>query len=152
LERDLAQVRKRMDRLLSAYQDELLTLDELRQRLPELRKRERSLQSDLQGLTAKLDDEAAYLLLAETLTGFLERLRANGRELDIVERQRITRLLVKEIVVGEHSITIRHSIPVHTPSPPSAGPESGGGTRGPANCPVPGGYLLRPWRDFTRAG
>ena len=48
LERDLAQVRKRMDRLLTAYQDELLTLEELRQRLPELRKRERSLQSDLE--------------------------------------------------------------------------------------------------------
>jgi hypothetical protein len=33
------------------------------------------------------------LLLTETLTGFLERLRANGRELDIRERQRVTRLL-----------------------------------------------------------
>ena len=149
LERDLAQVRKRVDRLLNAYQDELLTLDELRQRLPELRKRERSLQSDLQGLTAKLDDDAGYLMLAETLTGFLERLRANGRELHIAERQRITRLVVKEIVVGDHSITIRHSIPVHTPSPPSAGHESGGGARGATSRPVPGGYLLRPWGDVA---
>ena len=152
LERDLAQVRKRMDRLLTAYQDELLTLDELRQRLPELRKRERSLQNDLQRLTASLDDDAAYLMLTETLTGFLERLRANGRELDIGQRQRVTRLLVKEIVVGDHNITIRHSIPVQTSSPPSGGHELGGGGTPRATSRPAGGYLLRPWRAGTTAG
>jgi site-specific DNA recombinase len=38
-----------------------------------------------------------------------------------MERQRIVRLLVKEILVGEDSITIRHSIPI-----PSAPPQNGG--------------------------
>jgi site-specific DNA recombinase len=152
LERDLAQVRKRMDRLLSAYQDELLTLDELRQRVPELRKRERSLQNELERLTVSLDDDAAYLLLTETLTGFLERLRANGRELDIRERQRVTRLLVKEIVVDEHSITIRHSIPVQTSRPPSGGHELGGGGTPKATSRRAESYLLRPWRAFAPVG
>jgi site-specific DNA recombinase len=149
LERDLAQVRKRMDRLLTAYQDELLTLDELRQRLPELRKRERGLQSDLEALREKLDNDAGYLRLTETLTGFLERLRANGRHLDVADRQRITRLLVKEVVVGDHGITIRHSIPMHTSSPPSGSHESGGYARGANAPPVAGGYLLRPWRAWA---
>jgi site-specific DNA recombinase len=36
-----------------------------------------------------------------------------------MERQKIVRLLVKEILVGEDSITIRHSIPI-----PSAPPGS----------------------------
>jgi site-specific DNA recombinase len=57
LERDLAQVRKRMDRLLTAYQDELLTLDELRRRVPELRKRGKSLQTALEALTASRDEQ-----------------------------------------------------------------------------------------------
>jgi site-specific DNA recombinase len=151
LERDLAQVRKRIDRLLTAYQDELLTLEELRQRLPELRKRERSLQSDLEALSAKLDSDAGYLRLAETLTSFLERLRANGRHLDITERQRITRLLVKEVVVGDNSITIRHSIPVPTSSPPTQGHGPGGHSHGATTPPATAGYLLRPWRAVAGA-
>ena len=151
LERDLAQVRKRLDRLLTAYQDGLLTLDELRQRLPELRKRQRGLQNDLEALTAKLNDDAGHLRLAETLTSFLERLRANGRHLDVAERQRITRLLVKEVVVGDNSITIRHSIPVATPTPPP-GHESGGRSHGATSPPVTGSYLLRPWRALAAAG
>jgi len=151
LERDLALVRKRTDRLLTAYQDELLTLDELRQRLPELRKRERALQNDLQGLRAKLDDRAGYLRLAETLTAFLDRLRARAHDLDVADRQRVTRLLVKEIVVADHSITIRHSIPL-SPTPPTQGhdPRSGPAaskSRGPSE-----GYLLCPWRGLTAAG
>ncbi len=151
LERDLAQVRKRLDRLLTAYQDELLTLEELRQRLPELRKRERGLQSDLQALSAKLESHAGYLRLAETLTSFLERLRANGRQLDAVERQRITRLLVKEIAVGDNSITIRHSIPVPTSSPPTPRHEYGSRARGASSPSATGSYLLCPWRAFPTA-
>jgi site-specific DNA recombinase len=38
-----------------------------------------------------------------------------------MERQKIVRLLVKEILVGEDTITIRHSIPI-----PSAPPQNGG--------------------------
>jgi len=58
-----------------------------------------------------LVDQAAYLRLAETLTAFLERLRSHAETLDVQDRQRITRLLVKEVVVADDSIAIRHSIP-----------------------------------------
>ena len=44
LQRDLTRHRKSMDRLLTAYQEDLLSLDELRRRMPELRQRERALQ------------------------------------------------------------------------------------------------------------
>jgi site-specific DNA recombinase len=37
--------------------------------------------------------------------------------LSVIERQRIVRLLVREVLVGEDTITIRHSIPI--PSGPS---------------------------------
>ena len=151
LERDLVQVRKRTERLLTAYQDELLTLDELRQRLPELRKRERSLQTDLEALRAKLDSRAGYLRLAETLSAFLDRLRTHAHDLDVIERQRVTRLLVKEIVVGDHSVTIRHSIPARSP-PPSQGHEPGGGAAGSKSGRPTEGYLLRPRGALTTAG
>ena len=80
-----------MERLLTAYQEELLSLDELRVRMPPLRQREQAMQAEFQAINHQTADRAAYLQLAETLTAFLERLRANAVTLDIAQRQRINR-------------------------------------------------------------
>ena len=111
LSRDLIRVRKSMERLLTAYQEELLSLDELRVRMPPLRQREQAMHAELQAISLQTEDRAAYLQLAETLTAFLERLRSNADTLDMGQRQRIMRLLVKEVIVGKDLITIKHSIP-----------------------------------------
>jgi site-specific DNA recombinase len=108
---DLIRVRKSMERLLTAYQEELLSLDELRVRMPPLRQREQAMQAELQAINNQTADRVAYLRLAETLTAFLERLRSNADTLDIGQRQKIMRLLVKEVIVGKNLITIKHSIP-----------------------------------------
>ncbi len=148
LTRELAQANKRMERLLTAYQEELLSLDELRRRMPELRRREQTLRAELEMMHTQVADQAAYLRLAQTLSTFLESLRANVQTLDVRDRQRITRLLVKEVVVGDDSITIRHSIPNAV--------GSSGGNHGSSNLPgSPEGsksdksYLLCPWRERT---
>ena len=117
LQRDLARARKSMDRLLTAYQEELLSLDELRRRMPELRQREHALQTELQSILDQINDRAVYLRLAETLSGFLARLRTSADTLDIQERQRIVRLVIKEILVGDETIVIRHSIPLSSMPP-----------------------------------
>jgi site-specific DNA recombinase len=139
LRRDLTRTRKGMERLVTAYQETLLSLEELRTRMPELRRREQTLQAELKSLTDQTNDRAAYLRLTETLASFLARLRSSAQTLDIAERQRIVRLLVKEILVGDDTITIRHSIPIPTaPSGDDTPPASGG-------PPAPGStsYLLR---------
>jgi len=146
LQRDLTRVRKSMDRLLTAYQEELLSIDELRRRMPELRHREQAMQAELQSLVEQVNDRAVYLRLAETLSTFLDRLRAAADTLDVLERQRIVRLLVREILIDEDTIVIRHSIPAPpTPSndrsPPSQ--PSGTGTSGEPS------YLLRTGRHLT---
>ena len=145
--RELLQAQRRADRLLTAYQEDLLSLDELRRRMPELRQRETRLKAELESLSAQLADQATYLRLAHTLGEFLERLRTQARGLDVPERQRVVRLLVKEVVVGDDSITIRHSIPNSN--------RSSGGPAGPVDpgVPLPSGdgsgasSLLRAWRD-----
>lgn len=117
LRRDLARLRKGMDRLMTAYQEDLLSLDELRCRMPELRQREKAIHAELQSIAAQAQNRAAHLHLAETLSAFLKRLRSAAESLDIYERQRIVRLLVKEVLVGDDTIVIRHSIPI-TATPP----------------------------------
>ena len=73
--RELLLAQRRVERLLTAYQEDLLSLDELRRRMPELRQRETRLKAELESLSAQLADQATYLRLAHTLGEFLERLR-----------------------------------------------------------------------------
>ena len=124
LRRNLIHVRKSIERLLTAYQDALLSIDQLRERMRDLRRREQADNAELQAILDQSVNRAVYLRLAETLTTFLKRLRATAGTLDVSERQRIVRLLVKEILVGDDTIIIRHCIPVPaTPQPPD-GPDT----------------------------
>jgi site-specific DNA recombinase len=112
LGRELQRVRAGSARLLDAYQESLLTLDQLRARMPKLRERETTLQTQLEALEAELHTAETYLKLAETLEGFLARLAEAADDLSIEERQRVLRLVVREVHVGgDDTVTIRHSIP-----------------------------------------
>jgi site-specific DNA recombinase len=142
LQRDLTRVRKSMERLMTAYQEDLVSLDELRSRMPDLRQREQAAHAELQSITTQAQDRASYLRLAETLAAFLGRLRSSAETLNILERQRIVRLLVKEILVADDAITIRHSIPVTANSPHNDEPPKS--TKFGASKHA--GYLLRPGR------
>jgi hypothetical protein len=124
LQRDLVRVQSSMERLMTAYQEDLLSLDCLRRRMPDVRKREQAIRTELNAIENELADPATYLRLAQTVTGFLARLRETAKTLDVSERQRIVRLLVKEIIVADDAIIIRHSIPAPSISPTGGQPIS----------------------------
>src|SRR5215203_3852958 len=140
LRREQSRLERCSDRLISAYQEGLVTLPQLRHRMPELRKQAQAVESELHSLEMATLDQAKYLQLAETLAMFRSRLRARAETLDIRERQQILRLLVKEILVDAETITIRHSFPI--PSDPGSNgmPNPSSGSAGGS---IPSGYLLR---------
>jgi site-specific DNA recombinase len=123
LQRDLVRVGKSVERLLTAYQEDLLSLEQLRERMPPLRQREQTLRIELQSIADQTRERAAYLRLAEALAAFLARLRTAADTLDSLERQRIVRLVVKEVLVDDDSIVIRHCIPVPSGPPNGGAPE-----------------------------
>src|ERR1019366_6741883 len=104
LRREKARVEKSGERLVTAYQEGLLTLPQLRQRMPPLQKQTQAVESELQSLKMAAVDEAKYLQLAENLAGFRSKLRVRAEALDIAVRQQILRLLVKEVLVGGDTI------------------------------------------------
>ena len=64
------------ERLITAHQDGLLNLEQLRERMPNLKQQSQAVSSEIEALEmAKLDD-AKYLTLAHNLSGFRQRLRA----------------------------------------------------------------------------
>src|SRR5207247_5446978 len=105
-----------------------LSIEQLRERMLPLRQREQTLRLELHAITEQTRDRAAYLRLAETLSAFLARLRLAADTLDILERQRIVRLVVKEVLVGDDTIVLRHSIPVHSGPPCGTSPPPSGGS------------------------
>ena len=141
LQRELTHVGKGIDRLLNAYQEGLLSIEQLRERMPLLRQRQQAFQTELQAIADQTGDRAALLRLAETLTAFLARLRSAAETLSVTERQRIVRLLVKDVLVGEDTITIRHSIPIPSRPPQNGGSHSSDGQN----------YLLCTGRAFATA-
>ena len=133
LQRDLTRAQNALRRLIDGYQEQLITLEELRARMPELRRREATLRAELDALDSELHDAETYLKLTETLDAFRARLTANAETLTIEQRQEIVRLVVREVLLGDDDVTIRHSIPV-----PAGG--------------RPGGSLLRSQRQSAAQG
>jgi len=149
LRREQVRVEKSSERLVTAYQEGLVTLPQLRQRMPALQKQTQAVESELQSLKMAALDEAKYLQLAESMAGFRSKLRVRAEALDIAVRQQIVRLLVREVLVGFDTITLRHSIPI-----PQSGPNSNGSQVLPSGAtgskPNPG-YLLRSGSHFAAA-
>jgi len=149
LQREQSRLANRMERLVTAYQEELLSLDELRRRIPELRKQQQAVQLELESLETAAASRSKYLRLVEGLADFRGRIRARADTLDVAERQKILRLLAKEILVGKDTITIRHSIPI-----PRSGPDGGGTLPAPQlSAPkIDPSYLLRSRGNVTGLG
>jgi site-specific DNA recombinase len=133
IERDLTRATAAVERLIEAYQEQLISLDELRARTPALRKRQSTLQAQLDTLTNELHNAETYLKLADTLEGFLTRLSDGLDQLSVEDQQRILRLVVREVLVGgdEDTITLRHSIPT-----PNGGPNGSYPLRGSSRLAV----------------
>jgi site-specific DNA recombinase len=116
LELALAKAAASITAMIQAYSEQLVTIDELRARMPDLRGRETSLRGQLAALDAQAADRDAYLKLADDLEGFLARLRRTAATATLEERRRVLRLLVKDVLIGPEKITIRHRIPVREPA------------------------------------
>jgi site-specific DNA recombinase len=126
IEKEIVRIEKSIRKLLDAYQEDLLQLDELRERMPQLRRRQSTLRAELRDIDSALTDQHAVLRLTNNIETFLHKLRKAADTISVVERQKVLRLIVNEIQLDDESITIKHSIPLTTSSitwKPIKGPE-----------------------------
>src|ERR1700757_4413200 len=112
LETALAKAQTGIAAMIEAFGEQLITIDELRARMPDLRARETNLRNQIQALDSQLADLEGYLALAADLEGFLTHLRTNAKVATVDERRRVLRLLVKDVLIAAEKITIRHRIPM----------------------------------------
>ena len=148
--REQSRIDKSVERLLTAYQESLLSLDELRRRVGPLRKQQSAVQCELEALQTTAADEQRYLRLVDSLTQFGERLRSHAEAMDVTERQKIIRLLAKEVVVSNDTITIRHCLPI--PAARSGAVNAGTLPEDPEPDATAACYLLRSGSSQPAAG
>jgi site-specific DNA recombinase len=112
LAKEQIRIKSGIDRLLDAYQEGLLPLAQLRQRIPDLKKRETTLKTELESLEENFLDQQQRLKLTENIEELLKRLHQSANSLDLEERQKILRLIVKEVLISPEGVTIKHCIPI----------------------------------------
>jgi len=109
--RELTRLGQQMDKLLDAYQEGLIALADLRKRSPEIKKKLGALEQEQQNLKVRAVEDKRWIEVSNSMESFLGRLNETAQTMTPVERQKLLRLLVKQITVGKDLITVHHSIP-----------------------------------------
>lgn len=112
LERELKRIASQLDKLLDAYQEDLIGLGDLRSRAPELRRRQAAIEKELQGVALQALEKSRLTQLNASIENFLAALRQSAKQLEVIERQKVVRLVIKQIVVNGDALIIQHSIPI----------------------------------------
>jgi site-specific DNA recombinase len=74
--------------MIEAFSEQLISIDELRTRMPDLRARETNLRNQITALDSQQADRDLYLSLATDVEAFLAELNNRTDTVDIGERQR----------------------------------------------------------------
>jgi site-specific DNA recombinase len=112
LERESKRIASQLDKLLDAYQEDLIGLTDLRTRVPELRRKQTALEKELQGVALQALEKSRLSQLNASIENFLASLRQSANKLEVAARQKIVRLVIKQVIVKEGTLTIQHSIPL----------------------------------------
>ena len=110
--REQVKVQKGIDNLLDGYQETLIPISELRKRMPLLRKRANTIESELETLQIREADVEMNRELCHTMEGFLAKLDHSAHNAEIETKKKVLQLIVREIIVEPDKVTIKHSIPL----------------------------------------
>jgi len=109
---ELSQIENQKQRLLDAYQAEVIELDELETRRQVLEQQRQALEQRLTDLEQLAQQQARQDALASDVTQFCENITSVLQSPTPEEKQQVLRLVVDHILVGKGQLTIKHIIPL----------------------------------------
>jgi site-specific DNA recombinase len=113
IERRLAASEREQQRLIDAYQAEVINLDELRSRRQRIELSSRSLQLRLQELDQQRLEREQQLRLLDGLEQFCSSIHQALDDPPFELKQRVLRLVLDQVIVEQSRIVLRHIIPTH---------------------------------------
>ncbi len=117
IEEELADVRRRLDRLFNLIETSDLDIADATSRIREHRERQEKLESTAEGARASLADRRLMRDSVETITAFAKDMGDFLMESELTESKAFIRSFVKEISVAPGSATIHYTIPMPEGSP-----------------------------------
>jgi site-specific DNA recombinase len=111
-------------RLLEAYQAEVISLEELAERRRAIAEQHRAAAQQRDQHRRLAEQRVRAETVLANVAAFSERICARLEDADFGERQAILQLIIERIVVHEDTLEIHHAIPLRDPGPAngSAGP------------------------------
>ncbi|MCE5293555.1 MAG: recombinase family protein [Chlamydiales bacterium] len=111
--KELEQISKARNKLLDIYQDsESLSLQELRDRIEKLNRRKSVLETDLKRFNALKIQLEINQDPVKMLEEYTKRLGKASEELPFLEKRKLVRLLVEEVIIKPKEIKIKHCVPI----------------------------------------
>ncbi len=108
---ELGQIEKQDQRLLDAYQTEIIELAELKTRRQALAQQHQVLESRLSELEQLVQQQARQAALISDITQFCDNINAMLQSPTPEQKQQVLRLVVDHILVGKEQLIIKHVIP-----------------------------------------
>jgi hypothetical protein len=116
-EGQLRRLDREEQRLVDAYQAEVIDLAELKERREQIATRRQALAGQREQLARLRDRRRAAQEVWADLRSFCERVRGRLEGATLAERQQLLQLLIERVIVGEDTLEIRHVIPLGRPKP-----------------------------------
>ncbi len=109
---ELGQIEKQNQRLLDAYQSEVIELDELTSRRQALEQQRQVLENRVSELEQLALQQARQEALASDMAEFCENINSMLQSPTPQEKQQVLRLVVDHILVGKEQLIIKHVVPL----------------------------------------
>jgi site-specific DNA recombinase len=134
MDRQIARLRRGIDRLIDSYAEEIIEADEFKPRLAGLKQRLARLQADRDIAVAADEAERSLQLVIGRLAEFAGRVSTSLYHLDWHGRRDIIRALVRRIEVDHEQVEVVFRIPgMPTPPDGNGGSDHSQGGHSPAN-------------------
>ena len=111
LEAEVAEVRRRMDRLWHAVETSDLEINDILPRIRQHQERQERLETAVEDARSALAERRAVLDSVETITAFAQEMSEFLRTSDLTESKAFINSFVKEIVIKPGTATVRYTIP-----------------------------------------
>ena len=121
VEEELADIRRRMDRLWYAVETSDLEINDILPRIRQHKERQERLELAADEARARLKDRRALLDSVEVITAYAREMNEFLRTSQVTESRAFIRSFVKEIVIRPGTATIRYTIPTPPDSPIDGG-------------------------------
>ena len=108
----MERLHQQKQRVVDAYQNGVIDLNELQQRKERIEEREQFLNQLLKDVDRRLEEVGRQVDLREGIEAFASRIQRALENPSFEDRQRILRLVIDRIEVGEEEIVIKHAIPL----------------------------------------